>query len=128
MEKQKKVQKRSASVQKAPSHSKGPVYHTETAPAGHSESSKFRSSTSASTLVFHLDRSELSPISNTPQSGLTPLLLQVSLIDLSTHRFLVSRAEAICIVRPGTALSDPGSMINHLCEVVSRHLPNSIAV
>lgn len=62
MEKEKKVQKRSASVQKAPSHLKGPVYHTETTPTVRSESFEPPSSTSASILVLQFNRSELSPI------------------------------------------------------------------
>ncbi|KAJ5659751.1 hypothetical protein N7507_006202 [Penicillium longicatenatum] len=42
MEKGKKVQKRSASVQKAPSHSKGPVYHTENVPTVRGQSDRLQ--------------------------------------------------------------------------------------
>lgn len=69
MEKERKVQKRSASVQKAPSHSKGSVYHTETTPTVRGESSKPRSGSSTSILVLHLNWFGLSPVSNPPSFG-----------------------------------------------------------
>ncbi|KAJ5949487.1 hypothetical protein N7454_001071 [Penicillium verhagenii] len=53
MELDKRTQKRSASVQKAPSRERGPVYHTETLPAVRSASSKSRSNSTQSDRPQH---------------------------------------------------------------------------